>query len=161
MFGIKDYITVAFSAIALFLSIYNFYRSRRDGRAADIRTIERKRFEFCAILSEVRAFLFRDQAALDAVRFEAIIAGRADIVALVDKQISSIKESIETLSTLGEDNLLTAVVDGSPEQLLAVETFLGKLNKRKASAAEYQARTAAMIAGYRQIMQSASLAATK
>lgn len=160
MFEIKDYITVAFSAIALFLSIYNFYRSRKDGRAAHIRTIERKRFEFCAILSEVRASLFRGEAALDAVRFEALIARRADIVALVDKQITSVKDSIRSLSTMGEAEMLEAVVDGSPEQLLAVETFLGKMNARKAREAEYQAQTAGMIAGYRQMMRAASLTAT-
>jgi len=157
---VKEYITVAFSAIALFLSIYNFYRSRKDGRDSDIRTIERKRFEISAILSEIKAFEFRDRTALDAVRFEAVIARRADLVAMIDRQLALIEESIQRFDTMDDGDIVTAAVSGSHKELLAVETSLGRMMDRKARAIASEAQTAGLIAGFRLNMQAASLAAT-
>jgi hypothetical protein len=165
MLNLKDYIAIAFSAIALSLSLYNFYRSKKDARASNIRTIEQKRFEGVAILSEVRASQLRNQAAFEAVRFEALMAGNADIVRMADSEILGITESINSLSTMQEDDLLKGEVNGTHDELLKVllnvETFIGIMKKRKAQTVEDEAQTARHIAGYRQNLLATSASRLK
>ena len=154
----KDYITIALSSVALILSLYNFYRARKDARAVNIRTIEQKRFEGVAILSEVKAFKMRNEAALEAVRFEAQTAGHADIVAMADEQILRMGKSIDQFSEILEGGLLKSVVIGTHEELLGVETFLGRVKKHKALTLEDEVKTARVIAAMRQKLLAASLA---
>lgn len=154
----KDYITLALSAIALCLSLYNFYRSRKDARAADIRTIERKRFEAIALTADARASKLRAEAALEAVRFDALLANDAGLVKVIDGQLSSARKLLDAAPETEDDILLGAVGKGPLEDLLLrVETFVGNTGRSKTSAAEFELTTTNLIADARRKLLAASL----
>jgi len=161
MLNPKDYITLAFSAVALCLSLYNYYESRKDTRAAKIRTLERMRFEGAAILWTIMASGRRDEAALEAVRFDAQIAGNAEIVRIIDERLSKVKDNLTYFSEIQHqqaNSLAKPVKTGSHEALLAAEHFVGLMKQCQARKNETEIQTANLIAGLRRDLLAASLA---
>lgn len=159
MLTLKDYIALTLSAFALCFSLYNYYESRRDARAAKIRTIERKRFEETAILSAIIACKLRSEAALAAVRFEAQMAGNAEVERTINERLSSVRESISYYSNAKQEqtNLIAkSVKAGSFEGLLAAEKFVGLMKDCQARADEDEIREANLIAEFRRVLLAAS-----
>ena len=102
----------------------------------------------------------RSEAALEAVRFDAQRAGDADVVRMADTQISSEEKSINSISEIEkQEGRIDAVVDGTFEELLAVEKLVGSMKTLKANAAEDELRTSNLIATARRKLLAASLAA--
>lgn len=144
--GKTNYIAVALSAIALCLSFYNFYRSRKDARAANIRTIQRKQFEYLAIMTQVVASKLRTETALETVFFDASVAGNADLVNEITEKIKRFDESYRRTRQMEQDNKPQEPLKGSPEELLAAETRVGNAERVKALAEEVELREMQFIA---------------
>ncbi len=160
MLILKDYIAFAFSIAALCLSLYNLYRSRQDARAANVRTIEQRRSECMRLASDAKASALRNEATLDAVRFEALRARDTDLVRDLDAQLTTNKASIALISEMQDQGLLEAAVEGTHEELATIEKLVSSMTQLRNRAAEDEQRTANLAATARQKLIAAKFLAS-
>lgn len=153
----KDYLTFTFSAAALALSTYNLIRGRLDAKSLNRRSFEQKRFEGVATATEVMAQYTQIEGALQALRFEARLAGDTTLVNQADGQITAAKKALATFTGLAREFDAFPESSGDPEHLLVIETVLGKIKAEKAGAAAYAAQTSNFIEDGRRKLHAASL----